>query len=97
MLYRWDLSYCLNMPAKTFFAMLKVGRELEQTKRYLSLADMSDLTAIPIYTPEYHQKLREYYLLNAYPESKVEIKKENVFDGADPKAFQHFISMMGRS
>lgn len=83
LIYRWELDYCLKMPAKTFFAMLKAGREEQQQKQNAFLADLCDITAVPIYTAEYHKKLREYYLSLAYPESK--IKKGQILNAADPE------------
>lgn len=83
LIYRWDLDYCLKMPAKTFFAMLKAGRE-EQFKRHNAfMADLCDVGAVPIYTAEYHKGLREYYLKISDPDSK--ISKTPVLNAADPE------------
>lgn len=94
LLYGWTLDFCLKMPARTFFAMLKAGRKLDAQKKYSFMADLSDVSAVPLYLPEYHSKLRDYYLSLAYPINKS--KNENVFDGKDPNAFAFFSAMIGR-
>jgi hypothetical protein len=71
------------MPAKTFFAMLKAGREEQIQKHNAFLADLCDITAVPIYTAEYHKKLREYYLKLAYPDSRM--NKGKTLSSIDPE------------
>lgn len=85
------------MPAKTFFAMLKAGRELENEKKYSFFAELCDISAVPIYTHEYHQKLREYYLKLAFPDIK--ISHGPVLDASSPetgKLLESLFAQKGR-
>lgn len=71
------------MPARTFFAMLKAGREEQSQRHYAILADFCDISAVPIYTAEYHKKLREYYLQIAFPNSKM--SRGPILDSSNPE------------
>ena len=58
--YKWQVDYILNMPARTFFSMLKSGRQLKNQEYY----ELCDLMWIPASTPKYKEELQEYYQYN---------------------------------
>ena len=52
------MQYVLEMPAITFFAMIKQGRR----RHAYHLAELCDIQAIAVCTPKYHEQLKGRYL-----------------------------------
>lgn len=56
--YCWTLDYVLNMPAISFFAMLKAARKVHAIK----MLELCDVHAIPSCTSKYYETIKQRYL-----------------------------------
>lgn len=59
------------MPARRFFAMLEVARELQEEERCRYLFELCDVQAIAIANEKYIEGLKKHYLARAYPGARL--------------------------
>lgn len=61
MVYGWTVEYCLNMPAKQFFTMKKVGKKIERRRTASLLAELTMIARVPEMTFKGFEELRSFY------------------------------------
>lgn len=58
----WTSEDVLMMPARRFFVMLKSTKDFEAKRTNLFLADLCDISAIPLCTSEYHEQTKNMFI-----------------------------------
>jgi hypothetical protein len=85
----WTVQYVLEMPAITFFAMIKQGRR----RHAYQLAELCDIHAIAICSPKYHEQLKGRYLALATDVPPIKPVPTSALDSGAPEAKELFFSL----
>ncbi len=82
MVYGWTVDYCLNMPAKAFFTMRRVGKVVERRRTASLLAELVSIARVPEMTPKGVQELYGFY--SSQVDDSLNRRNKGGMDPTDP-------------
>lgn len=90
MLYSWNVEYCLELPAVTFFAMRRQG--LKSRNKFTSsvLAELVNIVQAPNLSPEASRDLYSFYL--GQSDDLIKKRSKKGMDPTDPEVMRTMVS-----
>lgn len=62
MIFGWSANDCLEMPASRFFAFLRAGAEIEQTRDNTMFVALCDVSSISLGNPKHYENVRNAFI-----------------------------------
>jgi len=81
--FSWTLTQSLEMPARSFFSLVRASRELKSEERNWFLMELCDVAACATGIADYHSKLKEVYFQRVFPGARIPSGRP-VVDLTDP-------------